>query len=255
MALRTAFEGSSEIGVFARLTNSYCLVAHGGSENFYGTLEAELVPHIPVIPTLIGGCRVVGRCTIGNRKGLLVPSITTDGELQRLRNALPDKIKVQRVEERLSALGNCVACNDYVALVHPDLDKETQEIIADVLGVEVFPTTVGGNVLVGSYCYFTNQGGLVNIMTTADEREQLSQLIEVPLASGTINRGSDVVAAGIVANDWAAFCGYDTTATELRVVEQVLKLIPEAAVASAPATAAPATVAAPVPMHDEGAAA
>lgn len=32
-------------------------------------------------------------------------------------------MKVQRVEERLSALGNVIACNDYVALVHPDLDK------------------------------------------------------------------------------------------------------------------------------------
>jgi hypothetical protein len=32
-------------------------------------------------------------------------------------------VKIQRVEERLSALGNVVACNDYVALVHPDLDR------------------------------------------------------------------------------------------------------------------------------------
>ena len=31
--------------------------------------------------------------------------------------------------------GNVVACNDYVALVHPDLDRETEEIIADVLKV------------------------------------------------------------------------------------------------------------------------
>lgn len=44
-------------------------------------------------------------------------------ELQHLRNSLPDAVKVQRVEERLSALGNVIACNDYVALVHPDLDK------------------------------------------------------------------------------------------------------------------------------------
>ena len=29
------FENSNEIGVFSRLTNSYCLVAIGGSENFY----------------------------------------------------------------------------------------------------------------------------------------------------------------------------------------------------------------------------
>ena len=42
---------------------------------------------------------------------------------------------MQRVEERLSALGNVIACNDYVALVHPDLDRETEEILADVLKV------------------------------------------------------------------------------------------------------------------------
>lgn len=35
MAVRAQFENSNEIGVFARLTNSYCLVALGGSENFY----------------------------------------------------------------------------------------------------------------------------------------------------------------------------------------------------------------------------
>ena len=47
-------------------------------------------------------------------------------ELQHLRNSLPDTVKIQRVEEKLSALGNVISCNDYVALVHPDLDKVSQ---------------------------------------------------------------------------------------------------------------------------------
>lgn len=74
----------------------------------------------------IAGCRIIGRLTVGNRKGLIVPHSTTDLELQHMRNALPDSVKIQRVEERLSALGNVIACNDYVSLVHPDIDRETE---------------------------------------------------------------------------------------------------------------------------------
>lgn len=131
---------------------------------------------------------------------------------------------MQRIDERLSALGNVIACNDYVALLHPDIDRETEELVADVLGVEVFRQAVAGNTLVGSYCVFTNQGGIVAPGASVEELDELSSLLQVPLVAGTVNRGSDVVRAGLVANDWAAFAGLDTTATELSVVESVLKL-------------------------------
>ncbi|TVY50351.1 Eukaryotic translation initiation factor 6 [Lachnellula cervina] len=179
-----------------------------------------------------------------NKKGLLVPTSTTDQELQHLRNSLPDGVRAllspapagakedrltktmekQRIEERLSALGNVIVSNDHVALVHPDLERETEEIIADVLGVEVFRQTIADNVLVGSYMALSNQGGIVHPKTSIQDQDELSSLLQVPLVAGSVNRGSSVVGAGMVVNDWLAVTGLDTTATELSVVESVFRL-------------------------------
>jgi translation initiation factor 6 len=169
-----------------------------------------------------------------------------------LRNALPDEVKIQvhspfcslplrageqgdvrveadcglkqRIEERLSALGNVIVSNDHVALIHPDLERETEEIIADVLGVEVFRQTIADNVLVGSYMALSNQGGIVHPKTSIQDQDELSSLLQVPLVAGSVNRGSSVVGAGMVVNDWLAVTGLDTTATELSVVESVFRL-------------------------------
>ncbi|KAL2351274.1 eukaryotic translation initiation factor 6 [Cryomyces antarcticus] len=262
MAVRAQFENSNDVGVFSTLTNSYAIVAVGASENFYryrsppmptttfrtaasewdtfrriakaqehglmlfhcSIFEAELQDVIPICHATIAGTRIVGRLTAGNRKGLLVPTNTTDQELQHLRNSLPEDVKIQRIEERLSALGNVICANDHVALVHPDIERETEELIADVLGVEVFRQTIADNVLTGSYMCLSNQGGLVHPKTSIQDQDELSSLLQVPLVAGSVNRGSPVVGAGMVVNDWMAVTGLDTTATELSVVESVFKL-------------------------------
>ena len=212
-------------------------------------VEAELSDDIPVVRTTLAGTRLIGRLCVGNKNGLLLPNNATDQEMMHIRNILPETIKVQRVEERLSALGNVIVCNDYVALVHPELDRETEEIIADVLGVEVFRQTIAGNTLVGSYCALSNKGCLVHPRTSTQDQDELSSLLQVPLVAGTINRGSDVIGAGLIVsgkrrkthnkkkkkslwspltkpqvNDWSAFCGVDTTSTEISVVESIFRL-------------------------------
>ncbi|ETO26823.1 hypothetical protein RFI_10314 [Reticulomyxa filosa] len=236
------FGNSCEVGVFAKLTNAYCLVAMGGSQSFYSVFESELSDRIPVVQTTIADVRIIGRLVVGNTKGLLVPDTTTDQELQHLRNSLPDKIKIQRIEEKLSALGNCIITNDHVALVHPDIDKDTEELVADVLGVEVFRQSIAGESLVGSYAAISNRGGLVHPRTTKEELKELSNLLQIPITTGTVNRGSSVIGSGLIKNIFfnlsnkqhnnnnnkkRAFCGSDTTATEIGVIEQVFGLNPD----------------------------
>ena len=60
---------------------------------------------------------------VGNSKGLLVPSIIFSDEMERLRELLPESIEIGKLEDSLSAIGNCISTNDSVALIHPEYSK------------------------------------------------------------------------------------------------------------------------------------
>ncbi|KAK8956998.1 Eukaryotic translation initiation factor 6-2 [Platanthera zijinensis] len=207
------------------LTNAYCLVTNEASENFYSVFEGELAGDIPMVKTSIANNSIlIGLHCAGNKNGILVPQDTNDQEFQHLRNNLPDKVVVQRIDEGPFYLRRYISCNDHIALTQRDLNCEAEELIGDVLGVDVFKQTVDGEVFVGDYCSFTNNGGLVPPHTSFKELEELSVLLQVPLVTGTVNGGRRTISGGMIVNDWTAFCGSATTDTELSVIESVFKL-------------------------------
>jgi translation initiation factor 6 len=223
MVSRCKYQNASEIGVYARITNSYALLPFSTSENFFSVFEERLAEHIPVFHASIAGTAILGRLGVGNSKGLLLPSTTSDQELQQIRDCLPDSVVVQRVDERLSALGNVISCNDHVAIYHPDLDPQTVEIIGDVLGVDAFPQVIADETLVGTYCVFSNRGGVVCPKVTVEQLEELAGQLCVEMTAATVNRGQSLLGAGICVNDFALFCGWETTALESANLTRIFK--------------------------------
>lgn len=86
----------------------------------------------------MSNCSTMILCTPYMHASFIIHTFPCTQELQHLRNSLPDTVAIQRIEERLSALGNVVACNDYVALVHPDIDRVCSCVLTCIKSVHFF---------------------------------------------------------------------------------------------------------------------
>ncbi|AFP65266.1 translation initiation factor eIF6 (nucleomorph) [Chroomonas mesostigmatica CCMP1168] len=223
MIIKLSYEKSNEIGVFMKLTNSFCIVPYDISDKCYKTLKENLNSFVPIVRTYICNSRCIGRLIIGNKNGLLLPYETSNVELNTIKNSIPDNILVKRCNENLSALGNCIVNNDNSAIVYPDVSNQTEELISDTLGVEVFKLSLGEEKLVGSYCIFNNNGGIIHPSITIEEQDEISSLLQIPLFIGTVNCGENRVSSGIISNDNISLCGMKTTQSELFVIETALK--------------------------------
>ncbi|ABW98020.1 eif6 (nucleomorph) [Hemiselmis andersenii] len=219
MFIKLNFENSNNIGVFIKLTNSYCIVPYEINDKSLKTIEKELKKNIPIIKTSILQSKCLGRLIIGNKKGLILPSETTFEEYQKIKKFIPENVIVKKCPEKFSALGNCIVNNDFSALAIPEISNETEELLGDVLGVEVFKVSLGAEKLLGSFCVINNYGGLISQFVSLEDQDEISSLLKIPLTVGTVNCGDKYLSSGMISNDWIGFCGFRTMQSELLVME------------------------------------
>lgn len=227
MVSRCKFQSSSEIGAYALLTNSFAILPVSTIDNFFTTqFENALSTEksFSIIHSSIAGTDIIGRLTVGNKHGLIFPSTATHLEMDLIKNNLPDSVEVAQIEERFSALGNVVSCNDKIALIHPELEQATIDVIQDILQVEAIPAIIGGESLVGSYSCLTNRGGVVCPSCTAEQIQELSELTGLTIEAATVNKGSNLISAGICVNDNCLLCGWETTALEIANLTRIFKI-------------------------------
>ncbi|MFB6236381.1 MAG: translation initiation factor IF-6 [Halopenitus sp.] len=219
--IRASFAGSAYVGVFARVADDTLLVRPDIDEDLQSDLGEEL--DADVIPTNIGGSNTVGALATGNENGILVSARATEREQQRIEDAT-DK-SVHELPGKINAAGNVVLVNDYGAYVHPDLPRESVQVIRDALDVPVERGDLGDVRTVGTAAAANNTGALCHPKSREEELEAVEEALDVYADLGTINYGGPLVGSGIVVNDDGFVVGQDTTGPELGRIEDTLGFI------------------------------
>ena len=210
--------GNPYIGIFCRANDNFGIVPYEVDSKTIKIIEDVL--DINVIKTTIYGTSLVGVFTAMNSYGLILPEYVSEKEIDILKRY----INVGIISDKLNAVGNNIVVNDRTAFVNPSLNNKTIETIEDVLSVEVVKGIIAGMKIVGAVCVATNKGLLCHPKTAEDEIKILKEIFSLPVNICTVNYGSYLLGAGIIANSKGAVVGNNSTGIEIGRVEEGLCL-------------------------------
>lgn len=215
------FSGNPNVGVFARATERHVFVPPALSARERADVEGAL--EVAPVATSLAGTNLVGSLLAANGHGVVVGDVALRRELAVLRRTGLD---VLVLDHRLNAAGNNLLVNDAGALVNPEFPDRLVRRIEATLGVPVQRGTLAGLGTVGMAGVATNQGVLVHPKASADEREAARRALGRETLAGTINHGTALIGAGLLANSKGAVIGAASTGIEVARVEDALGFLP-----------------------------
>ena len=208
--------GEDYVGLLGLATDKYAVV----SPHF----EQEEMLSVPTLKVKMYGTNLIGMFCTGNSNGILVPYFIEDREYEALTSFMrPLGVEVQKVEDRYTAVGNMIACNDRKAFISSSLTRDFKEI-EHALGVEAIPGDIAGHIAVGSYVFPTNKGFLAH-PAAENQLKQIKETFSVDGMLGTVNCGVPYVKSGLIANSNGYITGSMTTPIEMQRIEDALGFV------------------------------
>jgi len=204
--------GEDFVGLLGIASDTYAILAR----NFPG----QEVLGVPTLKTRIYGTGLVGLFLAGNSKGVLLPYLISDEEVEKIRGFLePLGVAVGVIEGEYTALGNMVTANDRGAIVSPAIsDVKT---IRKTLSVPVVQTRLGLHEDVGAAVSATNRGFLAH-PDLEGELKTIEETLKVKGLCTTVNFGSPYVKAGVIANSNGYITGLRTSGVEMGRIDDAL---------------------------------
>lgn len=208
---QTDYKGNENIGFYGVVSDTYAVFT-------VDFKTRDLFDNHCVKDIRIGGTDLIGLFATGNSNGLVVPDLVRDHEAEQLRDS---DVPFHIVEDRYTAIGNLILCNDTGCIISPHLEDH-RDAIADGLDVPVETGTVAGLNIPGSCGVATNKGVLLHRDATEDELAHVEDVLGVDADIGSVNFGSPYVHSGILANSTDLLIGPNTTGPETQRIQDAL---------------------------------
>ncbi|MDR3063712.1 MAG: translation initiation factor IF-6, partial [Methanobrevibacter sp.] len=192
--------------------------------NFPSQAENELKEalDVDIINATISGSHLLGALSVGNKNGFLVSPYIFDKEIEDLEE---QGIKVEKLPDKYTAVGNIIALNDKGAIVSPLLNDKSINLISEFLEIDVQKSTVAGFNIIGSLMNITNKGGLVHRDSSIEELNFIQKVFKVEVDVGTVGHGIALVGACSIGNSYGAIVPEKTTGPEIIRVEEALNFL------------------------------
>lgn len=218
MMRRARYAGNPNVGVFAAVNESVAFVAADATQEFVTALERGL--DVEVKTMTIAGSFVIGSLIALNSNGAVASGLADPREISLVSESIP----CTALDDPLNAAGNNILCNDKGAIVSSYYEKAAVDAIADALGVECVQADIAGCATVGSVCCATNKGCICHVDASDADIAILKDVLKVEVVRTTVNHGSRMVGAGVLANSKGAVIGDETTPIEMGKIEDGLVL-------------------------------
>ncbi len=213
--------GNDFIGAWVTATDKFFLFGNEVSKSEENVIRESL--ECEPIRVTAGSAGFIGIFVAANSNGILMPSGTEQHELSELRKSLPGA-RVEILQTEHNALKNNILANDKIAILNPAFDRNDEQMIADVLGVETIKMRIGGFSTVGATNILTNKGLVLNNRASEHEKERIEKLTGLQSEQSTANLGSLGIGLSVIANSKGLVAGNATTGFETARIANALGL-------------------------------
>lgn len=218
---KISFQGDPNVGLHCAVSDKVCLIGKNASEKLIKELEE--IFQVPVLAVSVYGTSLLGIFASVCKNTILLPEILFDYEIKDLKEkASKVGVKVEFIKTDNTALGNNILCNDKVAFVSSNFTEAEVKKISDVFGVKTLQVAFAETTTPGAFGVLTNKAGVFSQSLSDEEIARIEKEVGFEVGLGTINMGSPIIHAGVVANSNGFIVGDLSSGFEIGRVDESL---------------------------------